>query len=111
MAAGHLIHYVVVRTDLPVGIFAAMLVHAAGESSPGGLPTDTHAVVLAARNESDIERIALFLESRGVRLHRIVEDQPPYEGQLMALGLAPGRKEDLRRHLSALPLVRTLSGP
>jgi hypothetical protein len=97
---------VIVRADLPRGVQAAMLVHAAGESSPGGLPPDTHAVVLAARDELHIALIAEALEKRGVRLTRVHEPDPPWNGALMALGIEPARKEDVRRHVSSLPLLR-----
>lgn len=83
-----------------------MIVHAAGESSPGNLPEDTYAVVLAAWDELHIALIADALEARGVALTRVRETEPPYSGALMALGLAPARKETLRRHVSQLPLLR-----
>lgn len=83
-----------------------MIVHAAGESLSAAHPAGTYAVVLAARDAADIERIAGFLEERGVALVRVHEPDPPWNGQLMALGIPLGRKEDLRRHLSAFPLLR-----
>jgi len=95
-----------VREDLPRGIQAANLVHAAGESSPGGLPSGTHAIVLAVPNEDALLGVASRLELAGVALKRIEEPDAPYHGSLMALGVLPGRKEDLRRHLSSLPLLR-----
>lgn len=81
-----------------------MLVHAAGESSPGDLPSDTYAVVLAVPDEVSLAREADRLEARGVALVRIHE--PERNNELMALGLRPARKEALRRHLSCLPLLR-----
>lgn len=102
----HLFHYAIIRKDLPIGILAANLVHAAGESSPGGLPEGTSAVVLAVPNETALLFEAERLERLGVPLVRVVEPDAPYCGALMALGLRPGRKEDLRRHLSSLPLLR-----
>lgn len=83
-----------------------MIVHAAGESSPGNLPDGTFAVVLAVPDEASIENVARDLRSRGVRLVEVREPDPPWGNQLMALGLLPERKEDLRRHLSTLPLLR-----
>lgn len=44
-------HYIVVRADLPLGVKAANIAHAAGESSPGHLPNDTHVVVLQASGQ------------------------------------------------------------
>jgi hypothetical protein len=98
---GILHHYVVVRADLPRGIQAA-----AGESSPGNLPSGTHVVVLTAKSEPELEEITRRLTLRGVRHVQIHEPDAPYDGALMAIGLTPGRKEDLRQHVSALPLLR-----
>jgi hypothetical protein len=99
-------HYVIVRGDLPRGIQAAHLVHAAGESSPGDLPSDTYAVVLTARDELHLALVADALEAKGVALVRVREPDPPWNGALMALGLRPARKEALRRLVSALPLLK-----
>lgn len=94
------------RADLPRGIQAANIVHAAGESSPGNLPEGTHAVVLTVPNEDALRSVAARLEENGIRHVRIVEPDAPYCGALMALGVVPGRKEDLKRALSSLPLLR-----
>jgi len=83
-----------------------MIVHAAGESSTGNLPEGTFAVALAARDERDLEQIAARLRARGVAFVEIREPDPPHNGALMALGIRPGRKEDLRRALSSVPLLR-----
>jgi hypothetical protein len=82
-----------------------MIVHAVGESLTGPHDPATYAVVLAARDEADIERIAAFLEGRGVALARVTEPDPPWGGALMALGLAPRPKNELRRHVSHLRLL------
>lgn len=83
-----------------------MLVHAAGESSPGNLAKNTHAVVLTAKSEDELREIAAQLKSKGVAFVEIIEPDAPYDGALMALGLIPGKKEALRRHLSSLPCLR-----
>lgn len=94
------------RRDLPLGLMGAMIVHAAGESVIERLDDTTHAVVLTARDEAHLRAEADRLEARGVELVRVIEDRAPYAGALMALGIRPGRKEALRRHLSSLPLLR-----
>jgi hypothetical protein len=99
-------HYVVVRKDLPLGTLAAQVVHAAGESAPGNLPEGTYAVVLAARDEAHLRAIADQLDAAAVPLVRIVESDAPHQGALMAVGLRPCQKGDVRRHLSSLPLLR-----
>ena len=96
----------VVRADLPRGIQAANIVHAAGESAPGGLPSGTHAVVLQVPDERDLWRLADKLDAYGVAFVKVDEPDPPYGGALMAIGLHPRRKEEVRRYLSSLPLLK-----
>ena len=93
----------IVRSDLPRGIQAAMMVHAAGESSPGNLPPGTFAVVLAVHDEAALARVQEVLERKGVEFVAIHEPDEPYNGQLMALGLKPKLKGEVRRHVSSLP--------
>lgn len=95
-----------VRSDLPRGVQAAQIVHAAGESVDRPVDEGTHAVVLTVPSESGMARLADELRRVGVTFTSIFEPDPPYFGALMALGLAPRRKEILRRHLSRLPLLK-----
>ncbi len=95
-----------VRSDLPRGIQAANIIHGAGESSPGNLPDGTHAVCLVVPDERALREVADRLDAHGCKYVSIVETDEPYHGCLMALGCVPARKEDLRRALSALPLLR-----
>lgn len=83
-----------------------MLVHAAGESSPGNLADGTYAIVLAVPDEASLAREADRLRKRDVKFVEIREPDAPFFGALMALGIVPGRKEALRRHFSSLPLLR-----
>jgi len=101
-----LTHYILVRADLPLGIQAAQVAHAAGESSPSNLSAGTYTVILAAKNERELVQHADALRRAGVAFSAIFEPDPPYDGALMALGLVPARKEALKRHLSCLPLLR-----
>jgi hypothetical protein len=87
-------------------MLVAQTIHAAGESSPGKLPSGTYAVALSVADESSLSREADRLRARGVSFVEIRENDPPYEGALMALGLVPGRREDLRRHVSSLPTLK-----
>jgi len=97
---------VIVREDLPRGVQSAMLVHAAGESSPGNLKDGTYAFVLSVPNEEALMVVAAKLIRARVAFVTVFEPDAPYNGQLMALGVIPARKEDLRKHLSALPLLK-----
>ena len=89
-----------------MGVQAAQIVHAAGESSPGGLSSGTYAVVLAVKDEARLETEATRLRGRGVSFVEIREPDAPFCGALMALGIVPGRKGALRKHLSCLPLLK-----
>ena len=96
----------VVRGDLPRGIQAANIIHAAGESSPGNLPSGTHAVCLVVPDELALRAVADRLGAAHVPFVSSVETDAPYEDSLMAIGCMPAAKEVLKRHLSALPLLR-----
>jgi hypothetical protein len=99
-----LFHYVISRRDLPQGIRDANLIHAAGESSPGNLPPTTSAVSLTCPDEAALRLLAELLSASGVRHRAIVETTGPFAGQLMAVGVVPCSKKEVRRFLSALPL-------
>lgn len=91
---------------MPHGFQAAQIIHAAGESSPGNLSTGTFAIALSARDEAHLRELAAKLEGRGVDHSLIIESQEPYSGQATAIGVAPGPRLELQRHLSSLPLLR-----
>lgn len=83
-----------------------MLIHAAGESSPGDLPSTTYAVALTCADEATLRSLAARLTAMGVRHRAITETAGPHAGQLMALGLEPGPKGVVGRFVSNLPLLR-----
>ena len=62
--------------------------------------------MLSVPDESALKAVAARLELARVPCKRIEETDPPFTGQLMAIGCAPGKKEVLRRSLSSLPLLR-----
>jgi len=95
----------VVRDDLPLGILAAQVVHAAGETSTGELQTGTSAVVLTASQDGLLE-LSARLDEVNVPHKLVRESDYPYSGQLMALGVRPERRSKLKKYLSSLPLLR-----
>ena len=98
-------HFVVVREDLARGQLCAQVTHAAGHSSPGNLPQDTHVVVLAAKNESHLLSLEQMLQSRHVPHHSVRE--PDLGNMLTAIGLVPTRdRRAARRVLGRLPLLK-----
>lgn len=100
-------HYVIVRKDIPIGAQLAQTVHAAGESALFKVPPDTHAIVLAAKSEEQLREIESKLLENSIPHRSIIEIDPPYENQLMAIGLIPSRKtSSIKKVLSQLPLVR-----
>ncbi len=62
-------------------------------------------MVLAAPSEAELVKIELRLLAHGLSPVAIRENDGPYAGQLMALGLAPMPKR-AGRVLSSLPLLR-----
>ena len=46
------------------------------------------------------------LAAAGVRFAAIRESDPPYQGELLAIGIEPQRKSKVRRYVSSLPLLR-----
>lgn len=87
---------------------AAMLIHAAGESSQGidPLPSDTHAVALSVKSQSELRAVLERLIKAGIPLRPIIECGGEYDGQLMAVGCQPCERDKIKRCLSDLPLVR-----
>lgn len=102
-------HIIVLRADLPLGVFTAQLTHAAGESARlADLPKNTHAVVLEAKDEAALLEIEACLTACGLPHAAIREPDAPYNGAITALGLAPLAPHQLtgeaKRMLRRLPL-------
>ena len=103
--APQLVHYVIVRSDLPHGVQVAQTAHAAGESH--GVPTGTIVVALAVPDEQSLHNVAKALGAQSQDYALIVETEGSYAGQAMAIGVAPtSDRAAVRKAVSALPLVR-----
>jgi malonyl CoA-acyl carrier protein transacylase len=101
----HLTHYVIVRSDLSVGLMVANTVHAAGESA--GVPPGTYAVALATADQAHLEDVKAKLSKLGIPFSEIIESEGPHAGELMALGVKPLEdRSTIRKAVSSLPLVR-----
>jgi hypothetical protein len=85
---------------------AAQLIHAAGESSPGDLSSGTFAIALAAKSELQLLAIEKRLISQNIQHSAIRESDDPWDGQLMAIGIAPCDRSIVRKEVSQLPLVK-----
>lgn len=84
---------------------AAQLVHAAGETSPGNLPTGTHAVVLGVSSEDALKFVSKRLRDARIPHKPIIENDAPYTDQWMAIGVKPLPKGDVYPHLRKLNLL------
>ena len=69
-------------------------------------PSRTVAVALGVRDEAALLKLERRLLRAGVPHVSIREPDPPYAGQLMALGLEPTGRDAVRRHLKKLLPVR-----
>jgi len=101
-----LTHYCVVLEGLPLGVTGAQLVHAAVDSSPGGLPEGTFAVVLAARSEMELLSLEKKLIAKNIQHAAIREPNAPWCGQLMAIGIAPCDRSLVKKEVSNFPLLK-----
>lgn len=102
-----LVHYAVVRKDLPLGVLCAQLLHAAGESAKlAELPPGTHAVVLAVESQADLLELEAVLIAAGVQHVAVREPWAPWDNDLMAIGFPPQARENLTKFLRHLPLLR-----
>ena len=116
-----LIHYIIVRRDLPVGVLAAMTTHAAGESAAvyersywnehEGGPNYGHfegatAVVLEAKDEKHLRQIASYLGEAKVDYTTVHESGGEYSGQFMAIGVIPAEREDIAEKLRDFSLLK-----
>jgi len=81
-------------------------VHAAGDSSPGNLPHDTIAVVLGVPDETALETVAKRLTLAQVPFVRVEEPDPPFNGQLVALGVVPGERGIVGKPLRGLRTIK-----
>lgn len=97
----------IVRDDLPRGVALAQTVHAAGESSPGNLPPETRAVVLAAQDVAHLEQVERELVRHQIPHQAIREPDAPWCGALMAIGIMPvSDRTGIRKVTSRLPLLK-----
>lgn len=112
-----LIHYIVVRRDLPLGVVCAMVTHAAGESASlyedpyDGRFRHAIAVVLEAKNEQALEETAELLRRNDIQCVEVWETDGPYDNQLMAIGLVPCERYEVGRILEPFQTLKKLDNP
>ena len=95
----------VVREDLPKGVLAAHVLHAAGESGPA--PSGSIAVALGVPDEATLLIVAARLEAAGIQHVLIRENAGVFNDQATAIGVSPVTdRTAIRRCTSALRLVK-----
>jgi len=68
------------------------------------LPVGTIAVVLAVKNEDQLLELEQQLTLK--QIPHIAVREPDWDDQLMAIGVCPDTKHNLKEHFSQLPLLR-----
>lgn len=123
-----LVHYIIVRRDLPLGLVLANVAHAAGESFyqlaqqatfelldlEGFEPSETIAIVKGARNEGRLKKLHEALAAADVPHSFITETDGEYTGQAMAIGVVPvskGTAVTYRELLNDFQLLQELGTP
>jgi hypothetical protein len=102
-----LTQYIVVRNDLPFGMIAAQVAHAAGAGSERH-PPDVHVVVLSVPSEAKLRQTYCRLVGAQLDPTLVVESDRPYTLQAMSIGLELTRdRRSVRRVLSSLPLLQS----
>lgn len=115
-----LIHYVIVRRDLPFGTTLAMVGHAAADSAEkwarswfrykrGHDPITL--VVLGVPNKESLIKARFHLFKNDVRHVPVRDAYPSGHYQLLALGAEPGPREDLSSVFARYELYKEFEGP
>lgn len=100
-------HYCIIRNDLPLGVFAAQLLHAAAESNPKNV--HANAVVLYSKNLEHLNEIERKLIDSKIDHTAIKEPGNGWNNQLMAIGIFPCARDEnlkLRQIVAGLNLVK-----
>lgn len=102
-----MVHYLIIRRDLPFGVTLAQLAHAAANSMADYIVAKTEdadgmfygtifpeykgmtVVVLGVRSLNRLRKAAYRLEAKGVKHTIVREPDQPWNGQMMAVGIWP----------------------
>ncbi len=94
------------RNDVSKGVQCAQLLHAAGESftTPNSRDGPTYAVALEC-SQRDLIKLEQRLLQDGIPHVAIREPDPPFLGELMAIGIQPDDKEKLYPYTKRYKLI------
>jgi hypothetical protein len=104
----NLAHYVIVRDDLPAGVVAAMIVHAAGESAAkfnnddDGRFRGATAIVLSVPGLLELGALSDTLKVNHIQRVEVSESSAPYTGQLMAVGVVPADRSKIQQFFTGI---------
>lgn len=84
----------------------AQLAHAAARSAAGLHAENTHVVVLAAKDETELLCLEAALTASPYQFVSVREPDAPWDSQLMAIGLAPLPRKQLGRMLRRYPTLK-----
>lgn len=115
----NVVHYIIVRKDLPFGTTLAMVSHAAANSIIDLISSELvikvanplTTVVLGVDNQAALKRLSKRLAWRDVRHTVVKEPDAPYKNAWMALGIWPGEREDLEPFFTRVQTYRWFEGP
>ena len=81
--------------------------HAAREAGDG-TPLNPHeyAIALTCTNEAELQAFSEILFYSGIKHKRIVENDAPWTGQLMAIGIPPMKRSVIRKFTSRLKSLK-----
>ena len=114
-----LVHYILVRRDLPTGAACAQIVHAAGDSMadfidytwPAMPGKRTIAVVLGVRDQKSLRYYQRRLIEAEISIIPIIENEGFLGGQLTAIGVVPTfDRERVRKVLKKLQPLQEFTG-
>ena len=116
-----MIHYLLIRRDLPFGTCLAQLAHAAGNSVGEWMvnkpPLITEwadpmtVVVLGVRNQRVLLSWIRRLNKQNIKYTVVREPDEPWNGEAMAIGVWPGEREKLAPVFSELQTYTEFEGP
>lgn len=89
------------------GVAAVQAAHAASEAIQSlPVPPDTHVCVLVANSQDVIRDAAVRLEFAGLRIAKVIEPDPPYNGAITAIGVEITDRERVQPILANLKPLR-----
>lgn len=96
-------HYCVALDTLTHGQRCAQLIHAAGDTGPA--PEGCYAVALEA-SARELLKLESQLRSASIPYRAIREPDPPFNGELVAIGIFPCLRESVNKYTKRLRVIK-----